>query len=140
MLGTSRSATAAYLITKPDPATGAILAQNTFSTAFPGRVAFADLGADTSSMTADRAEFIGLGGTLAAPAAINGKPLSGRTGPALDPCAALQRRVTLQPGETVEIVFQIGQAESEAGRQRSDPAHAEYRSRRDAAGSETALD
>ncbi len=113
VLGTSRSATAAYLITKPDPATGAILAQNTFSTAFPGRVAFADFGARTSSMTADRAEFIGPGGTLAAPAAINGKPLSGSTGPALDPCAALQRRVTLQPGETVEIAFMIGQADSE---------------------------
>ncbi|WP_223427175.1 GH36-type glycosyl hydrolase domain-containing protein [Tateyamaria pelophila] len=114
VLGTSRSATSAYVITKPDPATGAILAQNTFSTAFPGRVAFADLGAGTSSVTADRAEFIGLGGTLAAPAAINGRPLSGRTGPALDPCAALQRRVTLRPGAMVEVVFQIGQADSEA--------------------------
>ncbi len=112
VLGPSRSATAAFVITRQDPATGAILAQNTFGTAFPGRVAFADLGAATSSITADRAEFIGPGGTLAAPAAINGHPLSGLTGPALDPCAALQRRVTLRPGETVEIVFQIGQASS----------------------------
>jgi cyclic beta-1,2-glucan synthetase len=113
VLGTSRSATAAFVTTKTDPTTGAILAQNTFSTAFPGRVAFADLGPDVSSLTADRAEFIGRGGTLEAPAAINVKPLSGRTGPGLDPCAALQRRVTLQPGAPVEIVFQIGQAESE---------------------------
>ena len=113
VLGTSRSVTAGFVTTRPDPATGAVLAQNTFSTAFPGRVAFADLGANTSSITADRAEFIGPGGTLAAPAAINGRPLSGRSGPALDPCAALQRRVTLEPGETVEIVFQIGQADSE---------------------------
>ncbi len=114
VLGPSRSATAAYVITTPDPATGAILVQNTFGTAFPGRVGFADFGAATSSMTADRAEFIGHGGTLAAPAAINGQPLSGRTGPALDPCAALQRGVTLQPGETTEIVFLIGQADSDA--------------------------
>lgn len=113
VLGTSRSATAAFIITRQDPATGAILAQNTFSNAFPGRVAFADLGTTTSSITADRAEFIGTGGTLAAPAAINGKPLSGLTGPALDPCAALQRRVILQPGESVEIIFQVGQARSE---------------------------
>lgn len=112
VLGASRSATATFVTTRPDPATGAVLAQNTFSTAFPGRVAFADLGANTSSITADRAGFIGPGGTLAAPAAINGRPLLGRTGPALDPCAALQRRVTLEPGETVEIVFQIGQADS----------------------------
>lgn len=114
VLGTSRSATASFVTTKPDAATGAILAQNTFSTAFPGRVAFADLGAETDSFTADRAEFIGFGNTLAAPAAINSAPLSGRTGPALDPCAALQRRVTLQPGQSVEIVFLIGQAENEA--------------------------
>ncbi len=114
VLGTSRSATAAFVVTTQDRSTGAILARNTFSTAFPGRIAFADLGADTSSVTADRAEFIGLGGTLVAPAAINGSPLSGRTGSALDPCAALQRRVTLAPGESVEIVFQIGQADSES--------------------------
>ncbi len=110
----NRSATAAFVTTKRDPATGAILAQNTFSTAFPGRVAFADLGAQVSSITADRAEFIGPGGTLADPAALNGEPLSGRIGAALDPCAAMQRRVTLSPGETVEIVFLIGQAASEA--------------------------
>ncbi len=114
VLGPSRSATAGFVITKPDPEAGAILARNTFSTAFPGRIAFADLGENTSSITADRAEFIGPGGTLAAPVAINGRPLSGRTGAALDPCAALQRRVTLAPGESVEIVFQIGQADSEA--------------------------
>jgi cyclic beta-1,2-glucan synthetase len=114
VLGTSRSATAAFVVTQPDPETGAIFAHNTFSTAFPGRIAFADLGAATSSITGDRAAFIGSGGTLAAPAAINGSPLSGRTGPALDPCAALQRRVRLVPGETVEIVFQIGQSDSKA--------------------------
>jgi cyclic beta-1,2-glucan synthetase len=114
VLGPSRSATAAFVSTTQDPATGAILAQNTFGTAFPGRVAFADLGADTISVTGDRAEFIGTGGSLAAPAAIDGRPLSGRTGPALDPCAALQRRMTLAPGGTVEIVFQIGQERSDA--------------------------
>jgi cyclic beta-1,2-glucan synthetase len=113
VLGTSRSATAAFVTTRPDPATGAILAQNTFSTAFPGRVAFADLGPEIDSITADRREFIGPGGSLAAPAALDGGRLSGRVGPGLDPCAALQRRVTLQPGAAVEIVFLIGQAESD---------------------------
>ena len=114
VLGTARGASAPFVITKVDPATGAILAQNTFSTAFPGRVAFADLGKGTSSWTADRAEFIGQGSSLAAPAGIRAEPLSGRTGPALDPCAALQRRITLHPDETVELVFLLGQADSEA--------------------------
>jgi cyclic beta-1,2-glucan synthetase len=113
VLGSSRGAGAPYIITRTDPATGAIFAQNSFSTAFPGRVAFADFGAGTSSLTADRAEFIGVGCSLAAPAGLHGGPLSGATGPALDPCAALQRRVTLHPGETVTLTFLIGQTDSD---------------------------
>ncbi|KGF70808.1 glycosyl transferase [Hoeflea sp. BAL378] len=112
VLGPSRGATARHIITSLDSETGAILARNPYSTAFPGRFAFADLGAETSSLSADRAEVLGTGGSMAAPAGIGAEPLSGRTGPLLDPCAALQRRVTLQPGETIEIVALMGQAES----------------------------
>lgn len=113
VLGTSRGATTPYIVTRTDPATGAILAQNTFSTAFPGRIAFADFG-EISGFTADRAEFIGQGGTLTAPAGLRAKSLSGKTGPALDPCAALQRRVTLRPGESASLTFLIGQTDSDA--------------------------
>ena len=114
VLGTTRAVSAPHIITRTDPATGAILAQNTFSTAFSGRVAFADFGQGTASLTADRGEVIGLGRTAGSPAGISSTPLSGTTGPALDPCAALQRRLILRPGETVELTFLLGQAESEA--------------------------
>ncbi|GGO23241.1 glycosyl transferase [Gemmobacter aquaticus] len=114
VLGTARGVTAPYIVTRTDPATGAILAQNTFSTAFPDRIAFADFGPGCTSLTADRLEFIGLGGSLASPAGLRDAPLSGKTGPALDPCAALQRRVTLRAGETVSLTFLIGQADSDA--------------------------
>ncbi len=114
VLGTHRGVSLPYITTRIDPATGAILAQNTFSTAFPGRIAFADFGANPSSLTADRAEFIGPGRRLKCPAGIRAAALSGRTGPALDPCAALQRRLTLRPGETVELTFLLGQAASDA--------------------------
>ncbi|MDP3340557.1 GH36-type glycosyl hydrolase domain-containing protein [Frigidibacter sp.] len=110
VLGTSRSATAPHIITWQDQ--GAILARNPFATAFPGRVAFADLGADTTSRTADRGEVLGHTGSMAAPLGIGPKPLSGRTGPALDPCAALQRHVTLAPGASVTVIFLLGQAAS----------------------------
>ncbi len=114
VLGTQRSASAPYIITRTDPVTGAILAQNTFGTAFPGRVAFADFGAGVTSFSADRAEIIGPGQTLKSPKGIRTAPLSGITGAALDPCAALQRRLTLRAGDAVDLTFLLGQADSDA--------------------------
>ncbi len=111
VLGPTRGASLPHILTRIDE-NGAILAENPFAMAFPGRVGFADLGPDTTSRTADRAEFIGAGGSLSDPAGLRAAGLSERTGPGLDPCAALQRRLTLEPGATVEIVFLLGQAES----------------------------
>mgnify|MGYP002266477427 CR=1 FL=1 len=113
VLGVPRATSTGHVITSRDPDTGAILARNPFATAFPGRIAFADLGAQTTSLTADRTEFLGRGGSMAAPVGLGRTGLSGRTGPALDPCAAMQRRLTLAPGESVEVVFLLGQAASE---------------------------
>jgi len=113
VLGTSRGATAGKIITSLDPLTGAVLAQNPRAVACAGRVAFADFGADGGSITCDRAEFLGQGGSMRAPAALgDGTALSGRCGAALDACAALQRLVSLAPGETVDLVFLLGQAAS----------------------------
>ena len=109
VLGTSRSATAAGLITEVDADSGAILVRNPRAMAFAGRVGFADLGAAVTGRTCDRAEFIGRLGSLADPVGLAG-PLSGRAGPGLDPCAALQRVILLAPGEVVEVVFLLGQA------------------------------
>ena len=115
VLGPSRGAGLRHILTEADPETGAILARNPFSLAFAGRVAFADLGAGTASLSADRAEILGVGGTMADPQGIGTAALSGRTGPALDPCAALQRRIALAPGESVEVLFLLGQADSREG-------------------------
>lgn len=106
VLGTSRGATSAHLITEVDGATGAILVRNPRGMAFPGRVAFADLGGTVTSLTCDRTEVLGHLGSTAAPARLVG--LSGRAGPGLDPCAALQRAVTLAAGQSVDIVFTLG--------------------------------
>ena len=113
VLGAARGASLRHIITHTDPITGAIMARNPYATAFPGRVAFADMGADISSLSADRTEVLGLGGSMANPAGIGVTPLSGCTGPARDPCAALQRVLTLAPGETVTLVALLGQAGSE---------------------------
>ncbi|PLP98020.1 GH36-type glycosyl hydrolase domain-containing protein [Cupriavidus pauculus] len=115
VLGTSRSASAPFITTAPDPTTGALLIRNPWSTAFAGRVAFADLRGKQTAWTANRAEFLGRNGGPEAPAALLGEvPLSGATGAGLDPCTALQCHVELAAGETVEIVSFIGQCASAA--------------------------
>jgi cyclic beta-1,2-glucan synthetase len=113
VLGASRGACAPFTATEIDAATGALLACNSWSVAFPGRVAFADLGGTHQAFTADRSEFLGRNGGPTVPAALAGKvALSGAIGAGLDPCAALQRTVELAAGESVEVVFFLGQCES----------------------------
>jgi cyclic beta-1,2-glucan synthetase len=113
VLGTSRSVTASHLVSQMDDATGALFIQNPWNTAFPGRVAFADLRGQQTGWTADRTEFLGRNGGPSAPAALTGTAgLSGRTGAGLDPCAALQYSIILEPGERAEIVMLLGQASS----------------------------
>jgi len=66
-----------------------------------------------TSWTGNRREFIGRNGTLAEPAALsNSAPLSKTVGAGLDPCAALRASVELSPGETVEVIFILGEAQS----------------------------
>lgn len=65
------------------------------------------------SWSGDRTAFLGRNGVPERPAALErGGPLSGRAGAGLDPCAALQTRLELRPGERVEVVFFLGQGES----------------------------
>ena len=111
VIGTSRSATAATVTTEVDSETGALMARNPYGTAFPGRVAFADIGRQVNGHTCDRAEVLGPGGSMADPMGLRGQPLSGRSGAGIDPCAAQQRLVTLAPGARVELRLLLGQAE-----------------------------
>ncbi len=110
VLGSSRSATAPYLISEVDPQSKALLVRSPWSGEFGGRVAFADLCGKQTSCTADRTEFFGRNGSAQHPAALeNGTPLSGKAGAGLDPCAALQTTVELRPGARLEITFLLGQ-------------------------------
>ncbi|NRB54423.1 MAG: glycosyl transferase [Salinicola sp.] len=118
VMGTSRARTAPFLISRHDPVTGALLMQNPWNQAFPGRVGFVDLDGRQSRWTADRREFLGRG-SLAAPEALTKmRPLSASVGAGRDPCTVQQCELTLAPGETVEIVAFMGQAsDDEAARE-----------------------
>jgi cyclic beta-1,2-glucan synthetase len=111
VLGVSRSASAPFIVTEIDPDTKAMHARNTWSSDFAGRVAFADLGGAQTAWTGDRTEFLGRNGVLERPAALTREGrLSGRAGPGLDPCGALQTMVELRAGERVDVVFFLGEA------------------------------
>ncbi len=112
VLGSLRDSAPLQVVCERDAASGAIFARNAWAGAFSGLLAFAAAGPRLRSATADRAEFLGRNGTLSAPAALGRSDLSGCAGPALDPCAAVMTEIVLAPGQTDEVVFVLGQAES----------------------------
>jgi cyclic beta-1,2-glucan synthetase len=115
VLDNQRSKSAPFIVTELDPVSGALLARNPWNNEFQARVAFIDMGGRQHSALGDRTEFLGRHGSLAEPAALlESAPLSNRVGGGLDPCAALQSRIRLQPGETVEFVLSLGQESSRA--------------------------
>jgi len=114
VLGPSRQASGPFIITEKDERTGVMLARNPWNTEFENGVAFLDMvGAKT--WTSDRSEFLGRNGSLDHPSALESRrPLSGRVGSGLDPCAALQAFIELRPGDQKDVLVLLGEA---AGRQ-----------------------
>jgi len=106
-LGVEREKSAPYVVTSIDDRSGAVLAKNAFATE-PG-VAFALTVPAFESVTGDRAEFLGHHGDPANPAALRRVSLSGRVGAGLDPCAAMQLTVTIEPSAEREILVILGQ-------------------------------
>ncbi len=115
VLGSSRAASAPFVVTEIDAETGALLARNPWNNEFGHRVAFADLAGRQLSWTGDRTEFLGRNGTLDRPAALaDPAPLSNRVGAGFDPCGALQTRLELEPNGSLEIVFLLGETATTA--------------------------
>ena len=68
---------------------------------------------ETLSCETDRTRFVGRGGSLASPAAMqSASPLSNTVGSVLDPIISLRRTVSLRPHETVIVDLVLGVTES----------------------------
>lgn len=110
VLGELRHANLMHIVTETDLHSGALFARNAYGRECANRVVFAHVSERAHSVTGNRAEFIGRNGSLASPAAMRRKRLSGKTGAGLDPCAAIQTPIELADGQEREIVFVFGAA------------------------------
>ncbi len=110
VLGEWRHTNLMHIVTETDPSSGALFARNAYGRECANRVVFAQVSEPERTMTGNRTEFIGRNGSLGAPAAMRRTRLSGRTGAALDPCAAIQAGIELAAGQEREIVFVFGAA------------------------------
>jgi cyclic beta-1,2-glucan synthetase len=111
VLGPPRDGQQDHVVTERDAATGAVFARNAYNQDWAQRVAFSYAGETPLSVTGDRRSFIGRNGTLSQPLAMRQAILSEQLGGALDPCAALQVKVVLQPGECRRVVFLLGEGD-----------------------------
>jgi cellobiose phosphorylase len=108
VLGDLRHKYAMHVNTSVDMNSSAIYAGNPYNPEFEARVAFLHTDDSVQSFTCDRAEFIGRNGSLKNPAALLRSRLSGRTGVALDPCAAFMVPFDIAVGQEREIIFRLG--------------------------------
>lgn len=112
VLGADREGSAPHLETSFDADEQILLARDLFNELEEAGVAFLASDRAVHGWTTDRREFIGRGGSLAAPAALTRIGLDERAGLGLDPCGALQIHLSLEPGETASVRFFLGWAPS----------------------------
>jgi cyclic beta-1,2-glucan synthetase len=113
VLGSDPEETGMHVITKWDLQSQSLFARNSYNQEFCECITFATSTPTPASFTGDRAVFIGRNRSLRDPAAMEHERLTGDVGAGLDPCAAVQVVVQIDPGQTAEITFLLGQADDE---------------------------
>nr|AEQ20570.1 cellobiose phosphorylase [uncultured bacterium CSLD10] len=108
-LGPAREDQQLHVQTALDRESGALLAHQSWHEGYAGAVAFAAASPRASSYSGDRTQFLGRNRSRANPAALDYLTLDNRCGAGMDPAAALQVPVVLEPGQTVEVVFMLGE-------------------------------
>lgn len=112
VLGVQREQSAPFVVTARDKDSGATFARNAYNNEFANRIAFLAMTPAPVSASCDRKSFLGRNGNLAQPAAMGRARLDGRFGAGLDPCAALQTVVEIEPGQTRDIIVLLGEGEN----------------------------
>jgi cellobiose phosphorylase len=112
VLGSIREDQQLHVQTTYDETSGAVLASQAWTGSFTNDLGFAASSPRAASYSGDRTQFLGRNGSRSKPAALGRVRLDNRTGAGLDPAAALQVPVIIEPGNEVEIVFLLGEAGS----------------------------
>ncbi len=113
VLGGVRESGQLHIQTSRDAQSGAILARQYWNGAYAGNVAFAAASPSASSYSGDRSQILGRNRGVSKPAALERAHLDNRTGVAMDPGVALQVEVLLEKGGQAEVVFLLGQTETQ---------------------------
>lgn len=117
VLGVQRQTNASYIVTDWLPSANILTARNTYQETFRDATAFLGIFSDQGTevddstqltWTSDRNEFIGRNGSMEIPAALKRVHLSGRTGSNYDTCGAVQRKVTIEPGNEQVLYILLG--------------------------------
>lgn len=110
VLGDLRNKSAMHIVTQAaSPAGGCgILATNHYGGNGSERTAFFGVTGVHCSISGDRREFIGRNGSLANPAVLKLRRLSGKVGAGMDPCGAVQSALSLIDGDHRSLVFALG--------------------------------
>ncbi len=110
VLGLHKSKTAPFIVTEIKKHPTMFLVKNPFSIDFSGRTAFAATSETITSFTCDRKSFLGRHGHFSDPLGLRLEKLNFEIGAGLDPCVAMKMEITLDPGESKEIILLLGQS------------------------------
>ncbi|MGB5488989.1 MAG: glucoamylase family protein [Lysobacterales bacterium] len=110
VLGRQRSITQSHIMSRHELRPTGIFADCAWNPEFGACVAFLSSSHVTHGFTCDRTEFLGRHGSTGNPAGLQRMGLSGRSGPGIDPCAALQIHLELDAQEVITCHFLLGAA------------------------------
>jgi cyclic beta-1,2-glucan synthetase len=113
VLGSDSEETGMHVVTKWDLQSQSLFARNSYKPELGERITFATATPAPASFTGDRGAFIGRNRSLRDPGALKHERLTADAGAGLDPCAAVQIVVEIEPKHTAEVTFLLGQADDE---------------------------
>ena len=120
VLGVQREKSSRFVVQKFDEELNTLFAENRYNNEFAERIAFTAFVAEAPQrselfFTTDRLAFVGRNNSLENPAGVcKSEVLDNEVISGGEPCAVFQNTFALEPGEEVEFIVLLGQADSKA--------------------------